>query len=229
MNSLVIPEKANKLQEITPNPTQSIPKSLEQYEPFDSHPFSNPPSDPRGAYFLCHPCPIFKPISTLLAGDEPSSRSTSSELPIPTDLVLPSPYMRDATVQLSQPETLLNPVNQQEEAAPVFFDGNPTSPQESPPQTGPIFTTLTSKVTHVPRTLPPTLSPNLEENVNVREIEETIELMRETRTKIALLKDVKVMIFKERFIKKHTLICPPNLSKSSLDIRVPKTQGRGTM
>ncbi|KAH0689868.1 hypothetical protein KY289_017226 [Solanum tuberosum] len=74
-NSFVIPEKANKLQEITLDPAQLIPKSLKQYEPFNNHPSSDPPSDPRGAYFLCHPHPRTKPISTVLARDEPSRSS----------------------------------------------------------------------------------------------------------------------------------------------------------
>ncbi|KAM3238895.1 hypothetical protein P3L10_013928 [Capsicum annuum] len=36
-----------------------------------------------------------------------------------------------------------------------------------------------------------------------------------------ILKDLKVMIYNEKFEKKFILICPPNLSKTSIDIRRP--------
>ncbi|KAM3379360.1 hypothetical protein P3S68_011774 [Capsicum galapagoense] len=45
--------------------------------------------------------------------------------------------------------------------------------------------------------------------------------MRGTRTKIMILKDLKVMIYNEKYENKFILICPPNLSKSSIDIRRP--------
>ncbi|KAK4706415.1 hypothetical protein R3W88_034019 [Solanum pinnatisectum] len=44
--------------------------------------------------------------------------------------------------------------------------------------------------------------------------------MRETRTKISDLKEIRITVFKERFEKKQILICHPNLLKSSLDIRL---------
>lgn len=43
--------------------------------------------------------------------------------------------------------------------------------------------------------------------------------MRETKTKIRVLKDIKIMI--ERYVKKYILIYTLTLSKSSIDIRTP--------
>lgn len=45
--------------------------------------------------------------------------------------------------------------------------------------------------------------------------------MREIRTEIGVLKDIKIMIIKERFIKNYILIYPPKLSKIPIDIRAP--------
>lgn len=58
-------------------------------------------------------------------------------------------------------------------------------------------------------------------NTPTQEIEEALEIMRETRTKITILKDIKVMVFNDKFAKKFILICPQNLIKTFLDIRYP--------
>lgn len=42
---------------------------------------------------------------------------------------------------------------------------------------------------------------NQEQTVNLEELEEALELMRETRTEISVLKDIKIMIFKKKYIK----------------------------
>ncbi|KAM3381828.1 hypothetical protein P3S68_007401 [Capsicum galapagoense] len=69
---------------------------------------------------------------------------------------------------------------------------------------------------------PPTVS-NLQENIDLQEVEDALELMRETRMEIHILKEIKVLVFKKRFVKKAILICPPFLRKTSLDIRIPST------
>lgn len=75
--------------------------------------------------------------------------------------------------------------------------------------------------------LPPQVVPNFDQNVNLEEIEDAIELLRETRVEIGVLKDIKVMIFTERYVKKHNPVCPLTLSKSSIDIRIPCNQDIG--
>lgn len=45
--------------------------------------------------------------------------------------------------------------------------------------------------------------------------------MREIRTQITVLKDIKVMVFKDKYSKNFIHICPQNLKKRSLDIRWP--------
>ncbi|KAF3623618.1 hypothetical protein FXO38_30663 [Capsicum annuum] len=56
-------------------------------------------------------------------------------------------------------------------------------------------------------------------STTTREIEEALEVMRETRTEISILKDIKVIVFNEKFAKNFILICSHNLVKISLDIR----------
>ncbi|KAF3684946.1 hypothetical protein FXO37_01077 [Capsicum annuum] len=58
-------------------------------------------------------------------------------------------------------------------------------------------------------------------NRSTREIEEALEVMRETRIEITVLKDIKVIVFNDKYAKKYILICPQNLVKTSLDIRRP--------
>lgn len=58
-------------------------------------------------------------------------------------------------------------------------------------------------------------------NTSTQKIEEASEIMRETRTKIIVLKDIKVMVFNDKYTKKFILICPQNLINTSLDIWHP--------
>lgn len=66
---------------------------------------------------------------------------------------------------------------------------------------------------------PPQLVPDLGLNVKLSKLDKATILMRETRTEIGVLKDIKIMIFKKRFSRKHILICSLTLSKNSKDIR----------
>lgn len=54
---------------------------------------------------------------------------------------------------------------------------------------------------------------------NTQEIEETLELMKETRTKISILIEIRIMIYKKRFEKKYMLICLQNLLKNAIDVK----------
>lgn len=56
-------------------------------------------------------------------------------------------------------------------------------------------------------------------NTLTQKIEEALKMMREIRTEITILKDIKVMVFNDKYAKKFILICPQNLIKTSIDIR----------
>lgn len=57
--------------------------------------------------------------------------------------------------------------------------------------------------------------------VNSEEVGETLKLMRETKMKIVVLREIKIMVYKGKFEKKLILICHLNLLKKSIDIRPP--------
>ncbi|KAH0652418.1 hypothetical protein KY290_030851 [Solanum tuberosum] len=124
------------------------------------------------------------------------------------------------------PESLVNPWNFQE-IAQAYHRGQDNA-RENSPQVVPDIGTSNPQVLphHIISPLSP-LAMTRGEHVDVREVEEAIALMRETRTKIGFLKEIKIIIFKERFEKKHILICPPHLLKSSIDIRAPRNPGVG--
>lgn len=90
----------------------------------------------------------------------------------------------------------------------------------SPTQVVPASIPTTSQVRNISKTpLSPYLGRTQDLTVEVDEIEVAINMMREMRTKIGVLKELKIMIFKERFVKTHILICPSNLLKSSINIK----------
>lgn len=70
---------------------------------------------------------------------------------------------------------------------------------------------------------PINLVPLKRVNINTKEIEEYLELMRETRTQIVMLNEIKIMIYNEKYDKKFILICPSNFLKISIDIRHAST------
>lgn len=61
---------------------------------------------------------------------------------------------------------------------------------------------------------PPCLATPLREEVNTQEIEDAMKIMRETRTEITILRNIKIVIFKERYKKKiHTYLSPKSIQK----------------
>lgn len=90
-----------------------------------------------------------------------------------------------------------------------------TTPQlrqeESPPMVVPNFTSSPLQVLSQPYlSVTQTGSvQNLEVTQSVEDLEETLALTRETRSKITMLKEIKVLLFKERYVKKCILICLP--------------------
>ncbi|KAH0765497.1 hypothetical protein KY285_001368 [Solanum tuberosum] len=177
-----------------------------------------------------------------------NSSPTTTKLPIPPDPLLPSSIMGNAPVQPTKCDsdcgtpnlsTILLPTPDSRDtritsesmelsgAAQAYHMGQDNA-RENSPQVVPDIGTSNPQV--LPHHIIPPLSPlaaTRGENVDVREVEEAISLMRETRTKIGVLKEIKIIIFKERFEKKHILICPPHLLKSSIDIRAPRNPGVG--
>jgi len=80
--------------------------------------------------------------------------------------------------------------------------------RESLPQVVPNISVSTSQVNphHI---IPPTpnIVPSRGEEVDLHEIEDAIALMRESRSEIAVLKHIKVVVFKKRFEKKtHSFV-----------------------
>ncbi|KAG5621920.1 hypothetical protein H5410_007138 [Solanum commersonii] len=70
----------------------------------------------------------------------------------------------------------------------------------------------------IPTPIPPLNQMNVG---NQEEVDDVLELLRETRTKIVVLREIKIMVYKEKSEKKLISICHPRLLKSSLDIRPP--------
>lgn len=99
----------------------------------------------------------------------------------------------------------------------------------NPAQVVPSSVALTSQVRFQLSTAPPhsLIRMNQEQAVDISEIDDAISLLRETKTEIGILKDIKIMIYKEKFTKKYILIYPLMLLKSSIDIRPPSNLGIG--
>ncbi|KAH0651476.1 hypothetical protein KY285_032168 [Solanum tuberosum] len=152
------------------------------------------------------------------------SPTAPSELPVSTDPLLPLPHLGDAPLQsphkhgtTTVPPILLpppgsgkfpNPLEQCRDGPGLHNSGEQRG--EGDPPAG--------SSQHLSFDIPVL---NQREEVEQQEVEDAIALMRETRLEIVVLKNIKIVIFKQRFDKKLILICPPNLSKSSIDIRVP--------
>ncbi|KAH0738715.1 hypothetical protein KY290_037420 [Solanum tuberosum] len=110
-------------------------------------------------------------------------------------------------------DPLFNPLHLYQQGAPppVLV---PTGSVESSNQ-GPNNVATSSQVQI---TTPPIIPIS---NANSPEVGETLEMLRETRTEITVLREINIMVYKEKYEKKLILICHPNLLKSSLDIRPP--------
>lgn len=69
---------------------------------------------------------------------------------------------------------------------------------------------------------------NIEVTQEIEELEETIQVMRETRIGIIILKETKVFLFRERYVKKMYSNMPiKSQKKNSIDIRAPTNQEIG--
>ncbi|KAG5620666.1 hypothetical protein H5410_005884 [Solanum commersonii] len=85
-----------------------------------------------------------------------------------------------------------------------------TTPLENSPPYGFNFPGTSSYSSPTPENL----VQNIEVDQSLAELEEALVLLRETRTKIVILKDTIVMLFRERFVKKmHTHLSPESTKK----------------
>lgn len=146
-------------------------------------------------YIIIWEMPLFNPLNQATGGTEPT-------------------FFPPLLVPFQMPE-MATPLWETQEAPTSFSTMMHVNARESPPQVVPNINASASHVTLPPRTPPHRhLSPNLEEEVSLRELEEGVELMRETWTEIVVLKDIKVIVFKERLKKKtHTHLSTKSIKK----------------